>query len=51
MRETYLESIRKLHNSPKATGRGFPEMNDTAFVQVLLAADDAGIAGNFDLSE
>ena len=49
--ERYLEAIRKLHNFPKETGRGFPEMNDTAFVQALFTGEDAGIAGNFDPSE
>ncbi|HEX9024065.1 MAG TPA: hypothetical protein VF799_09520 [Geobacteraceae bacterium] len=39
-------SIRKCHNFPRETGRGFPEMNDTAFAQVLLTAGYAGIAGN-----
>ncbi len=47
----YLVSIRKFHNFPKETGRGFPEMNDTAFKQVLFTAEYAGIAGHFDLSE
>ncbi len=46
-----MDSIRELHNLPGEAGRGFPEMNDAAFVQALLTAGGAGTAGDFDPSK
>src|SRR5512138_1046843 len=42
-----IVSVRKLFLLPEETGRGFPETNGTAFVQALVMAEEAGIAGSF----